>query len=140
MSHLKYIASLKLIVVHSFTIIGLNISNHVAALETSLADSSSIFVLSVYLFVHYSIRLDDTTSSQLMQIKDGYDLSSVPKKKGNHLIKGPSTVTVTVKETVTLYHDSPEAVLEEEPDSKHMCDPYMTPGYFSYKDPALLGK
>lgn len=100
----------------------------------------AFFILSVYLFVHYSIRLDNTTSSQLIQVKDGYDLSSVPKKKGNHLIKGPSTVTVTVKETVTLYHDSPEAVLHEEPDSKHMCDPYMTPGYFAYKGPGSIAE
>lgn len=95
----------------------------------------AFFATSIFLFIHYSIRLDDTVNSPASN-----RAGSIPQRNKNRA-QGPTTVTVTKKETVTLYRNAPNALSGNGVDgSKHMCDPYSSPGYFSLDEPGAISE
>lgn len=95
------------------------------------------FALTIFLFVHFSVRLDDTVNTQLVDIKDGGQRQQQNAQQ-NHFKHAPTTVTKTIRETVTFYQDSPDLLLTSNAGSKHMCDPYLVPGHFSYQGPGTI--
>lgn len=100
----------------------------------------AFFSLTIFLMIHYSVRLDNKESNQVVEIKDGFSKEDAQRhddqyhrnKFGFGGGEAP-TVTVTVKEVVTLFPDSPQIPQgSSSTSSKYKCDPYSYPGFFTY--------
>lgn len=113
------------------------------------------FALLVFFFVHFSIRLDGRPHTALTNLRtrpnsanpDDTEEDSILenlkknidyKKKQKAHAQEPTTVTVTIKETITFTPDSsPDSPLSgtssrNRVNPKYKCDPYARNGYFDY--------